>query len=232
MLIKGLRKQEPSLPASRLPLTTDLLRLCIHSLHSGYMSPTVDLTLESMFLLAFFGFLRCSEFTPTTSIFNPAHHPRLSDISVHTTDSLIFTLRRSKTDQLGVSSHVYIFRLNSDLSPYEPLTKYINSRYTAQASPQHPLFLTETGKMATHFWFHKHLREVLSISGISPEHYSGHSFHIGAASSATRLRISDQTIQVLGRWSSQAYRSYIRKNLHDLCQAHVQITSIIWLFGG
>lgn len=40
--IKGLRKKEHALPARHLP-TFDLLCLCIHSLRSGYMSPTVDL---------------------------------------------------------------------------------------------------------------------------------------------------------------------------------------------
>ena len=135
-------------------------------------------------------------------------------------------LRRSKTDQLGISCPIYIFRLHSDTSPYEPLTKYINSRYATKASPQHPLFITETGKMATRFWFQKHLHSVLRISGISPEHYSSHSFRIGAASTAARLGISDQTVQVLGRWSSQAYRSYIHNNLNDLRQAHTRLSLI------
>ena len=111
MLIKGLRKQEPALPARRLPLTSDLLSLCIRSLRSGYISPMVDLTLESMFLLAFFGFLRCSEFAPTSSVYNPSQHPSLSDITIHTADSLLFTLRRSKTDQLGLSFPIFLFRL-------------------------------------------------------------------------------------------------------------------------
>ncbi|KAI4828452.1 hypothetical protein KUCAC02_022543 [Chaenocephalus aceratus] len=226
MLIKGLRKQEPSLTAKRLPLTSDLLSLCIRSLRSGYVSPMVDLTLECMFLLAFFGFLRCSEFAPTSSAYNPHHHPSLSDISLHTNDSLIFTLRRSKTDQLGISFPIHIFRLNSYLSPYEPLTKYLSARYAANATPQHPLFLTETGKMATRFWFQKHFHNVLLISGIRSEHYSSHSFRIGAASTAARLGTSDQTIQVLGRWSSLAYHAYIRNNLNNLRRAHAQLGSI------
>ncbi|KAK5862929.1 hypothetical protein PBY51_018277 [Eleginops maclovinus] len=150
MLIKALRKQEPSLNAKRLPLTSDL-SLCIRALCSGYVSPMGDLTLECMFLLAFFGFLQCFEFAPTSSTYNPHHHPCLSDISIHTNDSLTFTLRRSKTDQLGISFPIDMFRLKSYLSP-----KYLSARYAAHAMAQHPLFLTETGKMATRFWFQKH----------------------------------------------------------------------------
>ncbi|KAI4829046.1 hypothetical protein KUCAC02_023109, partial [Chaenocephalus aceratus] len=146
--------------------------------------------------------------------------------SLHTNDSLIFTLRRSKTDQLGISFPIHIFRLNSYLSPYEPLTKYLSARYAANATPQHPLFLTETGKMATRFWFQKHFHNVLLISRIRSEHYSSHSFRIGAASTAARLGTSDQTIQVLGHWSSLAYHAYIRNNLNDLRRAHAQLGSI------
>ncbi|KAI4799077.1 hypothetical protein KUCAC02_019244 [Chaenocephalus aceratus] len=175
-----------------------------------------------MFLLAFFGFLRCSEFAPTSSAYNPHHHPSLSDISLHTNDSLIFTLRRSKTDQLGISFPIHIFRLNSYLSPYEPLTKYLSARYAANATPQHlntHSFSPKQGK-----WPHvSGSRNTSTTSclfrGYAQKHYSSHSFRIGAASTAARLGISDQTIQVLGRWSSLAY-------LNDLRRAHAQLSSI------
>ncbi|RXN38248.1 proline and serine-rich 1-like protein [Labeo rohita] len=178
-----------------------------------------------MFLLAFFGFLRCSELAPSTSAFNPAIHPSLSDISAHTPDSLIYTLKKSKTDQFGRSCPIYIFRLNSFISPFEPISEYVLSRYANSSSPQEPLFLTENGKMATRLWFNKHFLKVLSTSGISPEHYSLHSFRIGAATSAASAGISDETIRVMGRWSSEAYRLYIHNNLNDLHQAQAHISS-------
>ncbi|KAI2666821.1 hypothetical protein H4Q32_026527 [Labeo rohita] len=225
MLIKGLRKREPASSARRLPLTSDLLSQCICTLRSGYMSPSIDRTLECMFLLAFFGFLRCSELAPSTSAFNPAIHPSLSDISAHTPDSLIYTLKKSKTDQFGKSCPIYIFRLNSFISPFEPISEYVLSRYANNSSPQEPLFLTENGKMATRFWFNKHFLKVLSASGISPEHYSLHSFRIGAATTAASAGISDETTRVMGRWSSEAYRLYIHNNLNDLLQARAHISS-------
>ncbi|XDV17039.1 hypothetical protein PO909_016490 [Leuciscus waleckii] len=139
MLIRGLRKQEPVLNIKHLPLTSDLLSQCIHTLRSGYLSPSIDQSLECMFFLAFFGFLRCSEFAPSTSAFNPAIHPSLSDITAHTPDSLIYNLKRSKTDQFGESFPIYIFRLRSFVSPYEPLSEYVSSRYANHSSPQFTL---------------------------------------------------------------------------------------------
>lgn len=47
MLIKGLRKQEPALSAKP---TSDLLCLCIRSLRSGHITPTVHLTHLSSFI--------------------------------------------------------------------------------------------------------------------------------------------------------------------------------------
>ncbi|TKS66075.1 hypothetical protein D9C73_000131 [Collichthys lucidus] len=79
-----------------------------------------------------------------------------------------------KTNQSGQPQPVYLFRLNSPLSPYEPLLNYINSRLACQASPLDPLFISETGRVATRSWFHHHFRQILLRSGIPPEPYSGH----------------------------------------------------------
>lgn len=65
LLIKGLCKQELSLPANRLLLIAVIPCFCIHSLRSGCVFPTMYLGLKSIFALASFRFLGCSEFTLT-----------------------------------------------------------------------------------------------------------------------------------------------------------------------
>lgn len=220
MLLKGLQKNEPRTLSRRSPLTSDLLTRCIYILRAGYISPPIDRTLECMFLLAFFGFLRCSEFAPTSSRFNPSLHPRLADLSIVSSDTLCYTLRRSKTDQTGVSCPIYLFKLNSVISPYEPLTSYLSDRYASYSSSFDPLFVTESGNVATRFWFSQHFKTILGLSGISPLHFSIHSFRIGAASTAARAGVPEHQIQILGRWSSRAYHTYIRHNVNDLRQAH------------
>ena len=46
--------------------------------------------------------------------------------------------------------------------------------------------------------------------GLDPTKYAGHSFRIGAATSAASKGINDSTIKLLGRWESEAYQIYIR----------------------
>ena len=58
-------------------------------------------------------------------------------------------------------------------------------------------------------WFSYHLDQVLLRCNIPPKHYSGHSFRIGAATSAATQGISTASLQQLGWWSSYAYASYV-----------------------
>ena len=52
------------------------------------------------------------------------------------------------------------------------------------------------------------LRETLTAAGIDG-HYTGHSFRRGAATSAREAGLSEDEIQLLGRWKSDSYRLYI-----------------------
>ncbi len=51
-----------------------------------------------MFILAFFGFLRCSELAISSS-FDPAIHPTISDLVVLDDETISYTIKQSKTDQ-------------------------------------------------------------------------------------------------------------------------------------
>lgn len=52
------------------------------------------------------------------------------------------------------------------------------------------------------------LRQALRSIGVEG-HFSGHSFRRGAATSAREAGLSDEEIQLLGRWKSDSYRLYI-----------------------
>ena len=52
--------------------------------------------------------------------------------------------------------------------------------------------------------------QALAPSGLDVAQYSGHSFRIGAATTAASVGIEDSLIKTLGRWESNAYQIYVK----------------------
>ena len=61
------------------------------------------------------------------------------------------------------------------------------------------------------------------LAGIDPSGYSGHSFCIGAATTAAAKGIDADTIRTLGRWSSDTYQRYIQIPRQELAIISQQI---------
>ena len=53
-------------------------------------------------------------------------------------------------------------------------------------------------------------RKALWKAGLQPETYAGHSFRIGAVTTAVACRMPADITKTLGRWKSQAYLLYVR----------------------
>ena len=85
------------------------------------------------------------------------------------------------------------------------------------------LFCLANGQPLTRSAFVSNLKHLLVRLGFSPTSYSGHSFRIGAATSAAAAGIPDHLIKVLGRWSSLSYLRYIRINNDIIQNAHCKI---------
>ncbi len=53
------------------------------------------------------------------------------------------------------------------------------------------------------------VKDALDKAGVNPGQYSGHSFRIGAATTAAARGLEDSTVRTPGRWKSLAYLEYI-----------------------
>ena len=62
------------------------------------------------------------------------------------------------------------------------------------------------------------LRTLLGRLGLNSSHYAGHSFRIGAATSAAMVGLPSWLIKTLGRWTSNFFETYISTPVSVLCQ--------------
>ena len=208
LVLKGLKRVKLRPGKPRLPITPAILSRIRASLsHSPGYNNTM---LWAACCLAFFGFLRCGEFTlPSATAFDAARHLTYQDIAVDShaePSTLSVTLKVSKTDQFGRGSTIYLGRGTPDLCPVTAILHYLAIR----GSLEGPLFKRADGQPLTRKWFVDQIQAALTRVGINAAAYSGHSFRIGAATTAAASGVSDSLIKTLGRWSSDAFQLYIR----------------------
>ena len=208
LVLKGIQRIKPRQGKPRLPITPIILG----RLKSSFdLSPGYDSTmLWAACCLAFFGFLRCGEFTVASGAsFDRAKHLAFQDISVDShfePTVLAVRIKASKTDQFGKGMTIFLGKAPSNLCPVTAVLSYIAVRGPAEG----PLFTRADGHPLTRQWFVDHIHQALSLVGIDASAYNGHSFRIGAATTAAAAGISESLIKTLGRWSSAAYELYIR----------------------
>jgi len=88
-----------------------------------------------------------------------------------------------------------------------------------------PLFELPNGEPISRRSLMNFISPLLRLTGLEPTNYSGHSFRIGGATSASMAGLTDYEIQLMGRWSSDCYKRYIRSPLSIFLRAAKCIAS-------
>ncbi len=192
----------------RLPITYRILSKIREELSTS--SHSERSVVWAIACTAFFGFFRLGELLPTSEkTFDPKQNVCWEDIAVDSkTKPTMFRLylKKSKCDQFGKGAHIILGRTSKQVCPVTALTQYAAVRPPSTG----PLFITTKGKVITKQWFITQIRSILVKVGIPQDQYAGHSFRIGAATTAAQNGIEDSTIKTLGRWQSAAFLQYIR----------------------
>ena len=138
-------------------------------------------------------------------------------------------LRKSKCDQFGAGADIILGRTSNPLCPVAAILGFIAIR----GSHPGPFLLDSQGGVVTKAWFVAQIRDILNGIGLPQHQYAGHSFRIGAATSAALAGVEDSTIQTLGRWHSAAFLQYIRMPRERLAAvARVMATSAMTVSTG
>ena len=79
-----------------------------------------------------------------------------------------------------------------------------------------PLFRFRDGRYLTRQRFVSRVHEAVQLAGLDHNEFNGHSFRIGAATTAAAKGLEDSVIKTLGRWRSLAYLQYIKIPRNEL----------------
>ena len=123
-------------------------------------------------------------------------------------------LKRSKCDQLSKGAYILMGRTRTPLCPVAAILVFIACRGNQQGL----LFLDAQHGIIRKAWFTEQIRGVLKTAGLPYQSYAGHSFRIGAVTTAALVGIEDSTIQMLGRWHSGVFLQYIRMPKEQLAR--------------
>lgn len=213
LVITGIRKQQAKPSKPRLPITGHILKTIVNNkqiLFGTYL----DLLIKTACTMAYFGFLRCGEFTCLTKRFDPGSNLCMSDITIYYHANVSVrarvVLKSSKTDPFRQGCEINLFPTNSILCPVRYIHLFCSVRQAMNAQANDPFFLMPNGQPLTRYAFLSMLKLLLHRLGFNATDYSGHSFRIGAATSAAAANVPDHLIKTLGRWSSDCYQRYIR----------------------
>ena len=227
-ILKGIKRDNVQSSNSRKdcqPITPSILSR-LFSVWEGSPDLRDAKMLWAAACLAFFGFLRVGEFTaPGVSQFDEETHLSVTDVSVNSTQSpsmVFIRLKQSKTDQWRKGITIILGRTNkSPLCPVSSLLSYIVVRGMAPG----PLFIRSNGHFLTRTHFVAEVKKAMEQAGMEASNFNGHSFRIGAASTAAVHGMEDSLIKTLGRWESDAYQRYIKIPREELANYTVMLTS-------
>ena len=194
---------------TRLPITPDIL--CQSKrVWQGWQNCRDASMLWAAVTMCFCGFLRSGEVVvPSPSSFDPSLHLCYGDVMVDSNDTpsiVQIRIKISKTDPFRKGIFVYLGVTGGSLCPVAAVLDFMVRRGPGEG----PFFTFANGSFLTRDRFVQAVREALSCAGVDSSAYAGHSFRIGAATTAARRGIPDSMIKMLGRWESSAYTVYIR----------------------
>lgn len=201
--MKRLRNREVK---RRRPISIDDIRRMADLLRAS--GDHDDMLFLAQVLTGFFALMRCGEMVWPDSVAKQDERKLSWRHTVRMTDNAHeFLLPGHKADRFFEGSRIIVQSLRAAEDPHIAFSSYLESR-DARFRYKPELWLREDGSVPTYSWFRKRLASFFP----GDDFIGGQSLRAGGATRLAELGATDDRIQAAGRWSSDAFRIYIRKN--------------------
>ena len=203
--MKGCLRLHSSAIHRKRALTLADLALVLSTLSQSRLHD--DLLFQTMLLTGFFALLRLGElsFPNDKKLRNWKKVTKRSSV-ILSDDQYEFFLPSHKADPFFEGNHIIVKRQQyDDINPLLMFTTYLHSRDSAFPLSS-PLWLTSKGTVPTRHFFISRIRTFFTAD------IAGQSMRAGGATSLAEHGVPPSLIQLMGRWKSEAFFIYIRKN--------------------
>ena len=214
LVCRGIRRHQQITERKSLPITIDILKLLKSYLRVSTYTVCEQRMLWLSLTLSFYGFLRSSEYLSLI----------WSDIK-RTDNHLVIELHQLKTDPFRRGQSIQIYPTNSSTCPVRAFTRFADNIGTTL--PHKLVFSAGSFSPLTRSRLTGTIRHLLMQAGMCPTNYASHSFRIGAATTAAAAGLPSWLIKTLGRWSSDAYLTYVHCPKNVIASVPAALSSAI-----
>ena len=180
----------------RLPITEKILYKLIDSLKYTCKNKYYKYAFAALYKTMFFLALRISEISDYSQRFS--HAIALQDIKIKRNYISV------KLKSYKHSSETVKFQV-TEIDYISTIKKWIAVR----GNKPGPLFVHKTNKPFTRLFIYDQLKVDLRQIGLNPSSYNTHSFRKGRATSLAQKGYTSEQIALIGRWKSNAFKTYI-----------------------
>lgn len=207
----GNKLRDTQTKKERQPFTTDTMRLLKIRIKAADMDPADKITVWCASSLLYHGACRGGELLcKSEKEFDPAFTLLKSDIALVNssgTESIQLRLKMPKEVHDSRAVIIDIFATGTGICPVAAAKKWaVTARNQEEGMPA---FLLKSGKPLTTNRLNHIIKERF-LGYLESHNLTVHSFRTGAASGLAAHGASTDDIKNIGRWSSRAYKSYVK----------------------
>ena len=207
--IRGIKRQLRHRVKKAAPMTHELLEKIEAVVN---MNSDKEVVIWTSMLTGYNLVLRKSNLVPLKRVHDAVHNISRSDVR-YSEGVMVFVIDWSKTNQFGEELQTSPLVADKHSPICAVRWRLLHMMERIPAGPEHNLFsfYNKQDQLVpiTYRDLMTHMRKWLELVGTDASRYSSHSLRRGATTHCHKKSISSQTIQEMGAWRSDCYKSYI-----------------------